>query len=109
MDEPDCFRKLQDATLSDEEYVPKNPMRTKALGIRGRRSTDFTEPEEILDSFPLPSVSDYVWANLGFLFFGLFIGVSLGAIGHMFYILHGNIPRSHYNRVNRNYNFSSDH
>ena len=94
MNEPDCFRQLQNATLSEEYYVPSNPMRTRALGIRGRRSEELVEMDGAINTLPLPEVSDYVWANLGFLFFGLFIGVSLGAIGHMFYILHHLIPSS---------------
>ena len=81
-----------------------------ALGLRYRRATDLFDEfqEEQAIEMHLPSVGSYVWSNLGFLFFGLFIGIALGVIGHLFYILHGNIPRPT-NRNIRNYAFSSDH
>ena len=91
---------MQDATLDDQRYTSEE--RSPALGLRGAprysRSTDL-QNENYPYEQSLPSVSDYVWSNLGFLVFGLFVGVALGVIGHMFYILHGNIPRSRYNHT----------
>ena len=117
MSDPECFRKLQDTTIADTHYSSEE--RTPALGLpggglpgggRGRRSNDYYEDTmfESQTEMELPSVGSYVWSNLGFLFFGLFIGVALGVMGHLFYILHGNIPRPG-TRGARNYTFSSDH
>lgn len=109
MSDPDCYRRLQDETLSDEHFTSDE--RSPALGLRGARYGRSADLLDEADPFQnsLPSVRDYVWSNLGFLAFGLFVGVALGAIGHMFYVLHGNIPRSRYNHTIGNYNFSSDH
>ena len=108
MSDPECFRKIQSLTLPDEFYTSEE--RTPALGLRGRRSDDYFDgfiSDQTIESHT-SSVSSYVWSNLGFLLFGLFVGLVLGVIGHLFYILHGNLPRPR-NLGARNYTFSSDH